>query len=265
MKRTLVNPIIEVNHIVDWIKNYFEKNGNADTKAIIGISGGKDSTIAAALLVRALGAERVIGVLMPNGNQADIDDSRRVCNILGIKNITVDISRTCISIYETINYQACIDNKTVKTNTPARVRMTVLYTIAALYGGRVCNTGNASELWIGYTTKYGDLAGDFSLFRDYTVREVLAIGDALTELPKELVHKAPADGMSGLTDEDNMGITYDQIDTLLLDECAPEDEETYKKMLAKHRANEHKQCINLPCPKSTLSMSFNNDEDWGNI
>jgi NAD+ synthase len=241
----------EIQHIVDEIKKYFVKNGNENTKAVIGISGGKDSTIAAALLVRALGSERVVGVMMPNGTQSDIHDSQEVCDILDIEAYTININEATEAIYKNI-VPVCMDATgmmaippIVSTNTPARIRMTTLYAVAALVGGRVINTGNKSELYIGYTTKYGDLAGDFAIFKDYCVREVLEIGDNLDELPAHLVHKAPGDGMSGKTDEDNTGIPYDVLDAYLLDEVIPEYD-ILRKIEERHDRNVHKRDICMP-------------------
>lgn len=247
----VINAEEEIQHIVDEIKKYFVKNGNENTKAVIGISGGKDSTIAAALLVRALGADRVVGVMMPNGIQSDIHDSQEVCDILDIEAYTVNINEATEAIYKNI-IPVCM-NATgmmamppiVSTNTPARIRMTTLYTVAALVGGRVINTGNKSELYIGYTTKYGDLAGDFAIFKDYCVREILEIGDNLDELPAHLVHKAPGDGMSGKTDEDNTGISYDVLDAYLLDEVIPEYD-ILRKIEERHERNLHKRDICMP-------------------
>ena len=237
----------EIEHIVDWIKHYFVRNG-ADSKAIIGISGGKDSTIAAALCVRALGKDRVIGVLMPHGKQEDIEDARKICNILGIQSVEINIGETCLCLYEAINtgcdYENSVSaNKAVTTNLPARIRMTTLYAIAAMVGGRVCNTCNRSENYIGYSTKYGDHAGDFSPLGHYTVRELLAIGDALG-LPHDLVHKIPADGMCGSSDEANLGFTYEELDTYLLEDIAPKYE-TLKLIEQAHARNIHKM-INIP-------------------
>lgn len=250
----------EIVNIIKWIRDYFVDNGDSNTKAIIGISGGKDSTIAAALLVRALGPDRVIGVLMPNGKQKDIDDAIQVCKILNIEYYNVNIDFVCKELYGAIDGSISWDltvanDSTIATNTPARIRMTVLYAIAALRHGRVCNTGNRSELYIGYTTKYGDLAGDFALLKEYTVSEVLKLGEALTELPRELVFKTPADGMSGLSDEDNLGFTYQQVDDLLLFGIVPEMK-YFEKIKAAHRRNKHKDCIRLPAP---LKSEWYND------
>ena len=235
----------EIQHMIDEIKKYFVKNGNENTKAVIGISGGKDSTIAAALLVRALGADRVIGVKMPNGTQSDIDDAVEVCNLLGIRHFNINIGDAYNHLIADFMNTNLNVNSQIETNTPARLRMTTLYMVAAAVGGRVINTGNKSELYIGYTTKYGDLAGDFAIFKDYCVREILEIGDNLDELPAHLVHKAPGDGMSGKTDEDNTGISYDVLDAYLLDEVLP-DYETLRNIEDRHIRNLHKRDICMP-------------------
>ena len=241
----VINAEEEIQHIVDEIKKYFVKNGNENTKAVIGISGGKDSTIAAALLVRALGADRVIGVKMPNGTQSDIDDAVEVCNLLGIRHFNINIGDAYNHLIADFMNTNLNVNSQIETNTPARLRMTTLYMVAAAVGGRVINTGNKSELYIGYTTKYGDLAGDFAIFKDYCVREVLEIGDNLDELPAYLVHKAPGDGMSGKTDEDNTGIPYDVLDAYLLDEVIP-DYDILRKIEERHTRNLHKRDICMP-------------------
>ena len=241
----VINAEEEIQHIVDEIKKYFVKNGNENTKAVIGISGGKDSTIAAALLVRALGADRVIGVKMPNGTQSDIDDAVEVCNLLGIRHFNINIGDAYNHLIADFMNTNLNVNSQIETNTPARLRMTTLYMVAAAVGGRVINTGNKSELYIGYTTKYGDLAGDFAILKDYCVREILEIGDNLDELPTHLVHKAPGDGMSGKTDEDNTGIPYDVLDAYLLDEVLP-DYETLRKIEERHIRNLHKRDICMP-------------------
>ena len=243
----VINAEEEIQHIVDEIKKYFVKNGNENTKAVIGISGGKDSTIAATLLVRALGSERVVGVMMPEGTQKDIHDSQEVCDILDIEAYTINIGGAVQELYNgliPVGSNTTLPT-TVTTNTPARIRMATLYAVAALVGGRVINTGNKSELYIGYTTKYGDLAGDFAIFKDYCVREVLEIGDNLDELPAHLVHKAPGDGMSGKTDEDNTGIPYDVLDAYLLDDIVP-DYDILRKIEERHDRNIHKRDICMP-------------------
>lgn len=222
---------------IEWIKDYFKDNPNG--KAIIGVSGGKDSTIAAALCAAALGADRVIGVLMPNGEQSDIDDSYRVCTILNITPIEVNIGNA----YNSLVGETCKGLHEIPaiiyTNLPSRLRMSTLYTVAALYpNSRVVNTSNLSERYIGYSTKYGDGAGDFSPLGELTVREVLMIGDDLG-LPYDLVHKTPSDGMSGKSDEEKIGFTYNELDNYLLigDGLTIDAVEKIRKM---HKANEHK-------------------------
>lgn len=241
------DPAEQVKLIENFIKTYFADNGTPNTKAVIGISGGKDSTIAAALLVRALGRDRVIGVRMPNGHQLDADDAAKVCAILGIPSYTINIGDTYQHLCAEFVGTGLPVIPQIETNTPARLRMATLYMVAAAVGGRVCNTGNASEAFIGYTTKYGDLAGDFALLRNLTVREIYAIGDYL-ELPMDLVHKHPADGMTGKTDEEQTGIPYDAIDDFLLDGIMP-SMEIWEKMSAAHERNTHKEVINLPAPQ----------------
>jgi len=192
--------------LVKWVKDYFESSASPETKAIIGISGGKDSSIAAAVCVKALGKDRVIGVMMPQGIQSDIDCSRKLCDFLGIKTYTVNIGDTVTAFMDELKKHMEPNNQAI-VNTPARIRMTTLYAVGATLGGRVVNTCNLSEDWVGYSTKYGDAAGDFSPLSDLTVTEVLAVGDELG-LPYDLVHKVPTDGLCGKTDEENLGFTY---------------------------------------------------------
>ena len=239
----------KTHECINWIKDYFADN--KEGKAIIGISGGKDSTVAAALCVKALGADRVIGVLMPDGAQIDIADSAEECSILGIESLYVDIAHAywglsvelATAIYgdrrDIQPVSEVVSNKMYATNTPARIRMTTLYAIAAFYpNSRVVNTCNRSEDYVGYSTKFGDAAGDFSPLGNLTVREVLEIGDELG-LPEHLVHKAPSDGMCGKTDEDNLGFTYDELDNYIL--CTGEvSDETKEKIKRLHNATRHK-------------------------
>lgn len=258
-KKRIIDPEFEIQNIVDSIKKYFVANGNENTKAVIGISGGKDSTIAAALLVRALGADRVVGVMMPQGYQSDLDDARKVCEILGIQNFVINIEPICDELFKAFTSNTDLSlNSQINTNAPARIRMNILYMVAAALGGRVINTGNASELYVGYTTKYGDLAGDYAIFRDYYVREVIEIGKKLEELPIELIVKEPADGMSGKTDEDNLGFTYEVLDKYLIDGIMPEYD-VYRNIHTRYRNNQHKRCINLPYP-NVKSRHFEDEE-----
>ena len=225
-----------IDNIVKWIRTQVPEGG----KAVLGISGGKDSTIAAALCVKALGKENVIGVMMPNGVQNDIGDSRAVCELLDIFALEVNIEEAYKGIVDNIAIWTVRSNTMVKTNLPARLRMSTLYAVAALYpNSRVVNTCNYSEDYVGYSTKYGDAAGDFSPLGGLTVREVLEIGDAL-ELPYDLVHKTPSDGMCGKTDEDNLGFTYEQLDTYLLGAHDLVPDEICKKIEHLHKTTRHK-------------------------
>lgn len=231
--------------ITNWIKEYFVENG-PDCKAVIGISGGKDSTIAATLLCEALGPERVIAVKMPQGFQHDIEVANKVIKYLDIKEVyEINIGSTCDALYSNLP-DNIRDNQAVKSNTPARVRMSILYAIAAARHGRVVNTCNKSEDYVGYSTKFGDSAGDFSIFANYTVREVKEIGKYL-DIPSEFIDKVPEDGLSGLTDEDNLGFTYEQLDRYLNDGIYP-DYNTYKNIEERHKRNLHKIRRMPTCP-----------------
>lgn len=207
----LKNPKKTKDEIVQWIRNYFRDNGPGRS-AVIGISGGKDSTIAAALCVEALGKESVVGVLMPNGIQSDIQDSYKVVESLGINYHVVNIGDTVFALTDQLESIIHVSEQT-RVNMPARIRMTTLYAIAQSLpnGGRVVNTCNRSEDFVGYSTKFGDSAGDFSPLANLMVHEVIQIGHELP-IPVELVDKTPSDGLCGKTDEDNLGFTYAQLD-----------------------------------------------------
>lgn len=224
------------NDCVQWIKDFFEKNGK-DCMAVVGISGGKDSSVVAALCVEALGKDRVIGVLMPNHIQDDIEYSHLLCEHLGIKNYTVDVGVAIDELLNNIHFRATdikISDQT-KTNLPARIRMATLYAISQSMNGRVANTCNLSEDWVGYATRYGDAVGDFSPLSQLTVTEVKAIGRELG-LPSELVDKTPTDGLCGKTDEDNLGFTYAELDAYIRDGIEP-SKEVKAKIDSMHEKN----------------------------
>ena len=194
---------------IQWIRDFFEENGPG-CNAVLGISGGKDSSVAAALCVAALGKERVIGVLMPNGEQHDIDMAHLLCAHLGIENYVVNIHNAVKGIKNAI--PPCLELSTQSlTNLPPRIRMATVYAVSQSRNGRVVNTCNLSEDWVGYSTRYGDAAGDFSPMSHLTVQEVKAVGRYLG-LPDVLVEKVPIDGLCGKTDEDNLGFTYAVLD-----------------------------------------------------
>ena len=196
--------------IAVWIRDWFEENGRG-CSAVVGISGGKDSSVAAALCRGALGKERVIGVLMPDGEQPDIEDAQMLTEFLGIRSLTVNVGDACSSILREIEREAGPASAQTKINLPARVRMAALYAVSQTLKGRVANTCNLSEDWVGYSTRYGDGAGDFSPLGGLTVGEVKQVGRALG-LPGNLVEKRPSDGLSGRSDEDNLGFTYRVLD-----------------------------------------------------
>lgn len=197
---------------VAWIRQFFEENGKG-CNAVVGISGGKDSSIAAALCVEALGAERVIGVLMPQGEQSDIDMAYKLVNHLGIRHYVVNIADAVDSLLSQMPTALSLTEQ-ARVNLPPRIRMTTLYAVSQSCNGRVCNTCNLSEDWVGYSTRYGDSVGDFSPLSHLTVTEVKAIG-RLLGLPVELVDKVPNDGLCGKTDEDNLGFTYAELDVYI--------------------------------------------------
>lgn len=232
------------DEIVKWIKDWFDINGK-DCKAVVGISGGKDSTIVAALCVEALGKDKVIGVLMPNHygwkDAPDIDIAEGVVKHLGIKQINVNIYEVVNSLYKVLPFSM---SEQSRINMPPRIRMTTLYAVAQSHNGRVANTCNLSEDWIGYSTRYGDSVGDFSPISRLTVTEVKAIGYELG-LPKELIEKVPTDGLCGKTDEDNFGFTYEVLDNYIRTGIC-EDKNIKEKIDDMHNKNLFKLQL-MPC------------------
>jgi NAD+ synthase len=229
--------------IIQWIQDYFSENGG-DCRAVVGISGGKDSSITAALCVRALGADRVYGVLMPQGVQSDMDVSKKLVDFLKIKHFTVNIKDSVDSLLGSLDDAGLRVNRQALINTPARIRMAALYAAAAVVNGRVANTCNLSEDWVGYSTKFGDSAGDFSPLSRLTVTEVKAVGREL-ELPPLFVDKVPEDGLSGKTDEDNLGFSYEVLDKYIR-EGVCEDIALREKIDRLRQTNLHKLRL-MPC------------------
>ena len=221
------------NECVEWIRDFFEKNGK-ECNAVVGISGGKDSSVAAALCAEALGKDRVIGVLMPKGEQHDIDMAYLLVNHLGIKHYVVNIKDAVDGLIGSLPADLELTSQTLQ-NIPPRIRMSTLYAVSQSVNGRVCNTCNLSEDWVGYSTRYGDSVGDFSPMSNLTVTEVKEIGRVLG-LPDVLVDKVPIDGLCGKTDEENLGFTYAVLDVYIrtgkIDN--PETKELIDK---KHKAN----------------------------
>lgn len=226
-----------LNELTVWIRDWFEENGR-DCNAIVGISGGKDSSVAAALCVRALGVDRVIGVLMPNGEQSDIAMSRLLVEHLGIRHFVVNIHDGYQGLLGEVRRQLGDVSRDTEINLAPRLRMATLYAVAQSNNGRVANTCNLSEDWVGYSTRYGDSAGDFSPLSMLCVREVKALGRELG-LPECLVEKVPIDGLCGQTDEEKLGFTYAALDAYIRDGIEP-DAETKARIDRLYKLNRFK-------------------------
>jgi NAD+ synthase len=224
--------------IIRWIADFFDRNAPPGTKAVIGVSGGKDSSVVAALCAAALGKDRVLGVLLPQGEQHDIDVAYELCRTLDIQVVEINIGEPARVLYSGIEQAGLKLNDAAAFNTPARLRMTALYAVAGIVGGRVANTGNLSEDWVGYSTKFGDSAGDFSPLADLTVTEVKAVGREVG-LAAKFIDKTPLDGLCGKTDEENLGFSYAVLDRYIR-EGVCEDDEVKEKIDRLHRLNLHK-------------------------
>ena len=237
------------NECVQWIRDFFEENGKG-CNAVVGISGGKDSSIAAALCVEALGRDRVIGVLMPQGEQHDIDKAYLLVNHLGIKHYEINVKPAVDAILGSLPEELSVTDQS-RQNLPPRVRMSTLYAVSQSCNGRVCNTCNLSEDWVGYSTRYGDSVGDFSPMSNITVTEIKEVG-RLLGLPDELVDKVPIDGLCGKTDEENLGFTYAELDIYIRTGVI---EDAAKKELIdrKHRMNLFKLQL-MPAFESNLPV-----------
>jgi len=218
---------------VEWIRDFFEQNGKG-CNAVVGISGGKDSSVAAALCAEALGKERVIGVLMPQGEQHDIDMAYMLVNHLGIKHYVVNIKDAVDVLLKNLPADLELTAQSLQ-NLPPRIRMSTLYAVSQSVNGRVCNTCNLSEDWVGYSTRYGDSVGDFSPMSNLTVTEVKEIGRVLG-LPSALVDKTPIDGLCGKSDEENLGFTYAELDKYIRTGVI-EDKGKKEIIDRKHKAN----------------------------
>lgn len=222
------------NDIVEWIKEWFNENGKG-AKGVIAVSGGKDSSVTAALLCEALGKENVVGVLMPNGEQFDIDVSKALVKHLGIESVVMNIGDAYNGVINQLKINNIEPTPQATMNLPARLRMATVYAVSQCVGGRVANTCNLSEDWVGYATRYGDGAGDFSPLSNLTVAEVKQVGRALG-LPDMFVEKPPIDGLCGKTDEDNLGFTYAVLDRYIR-EGVCEDAAIKEKIDRMHKMN----------------------------
>ena len=220
--------------LILWIREWFEQNGK-DCKAVIGISGGKDSSVVASACVQALGKDRVVGVLMPNGEQPDIDCSLQLVKHLDIPYVVCNIQDAVNGVLTSMQKAGVEISRQTTVNLPPRIRMSTLYAVSQSVNGRVANTCNYSEDYVGYSTRYGDMAGDFSPLGKLTVQEVKAIGKYLG-LPENLVEKVPSDGLTSKTDEDNLGFTYKALDRYIR-EGVCEDEQTKARIDRLHNIN----------------------------
>ncbi|MDR7856637.1 NAD(+) synthase [Tissierella sp.] len=250
------------NDLIQWIKDSMVKNGG--DKAVIGISGGKDSSVVAALCVRALGKENVIGVLMPDGIQHDISDSKEICKVLEIESIEVNIeemTKSFLHALKDIDKGLIPDvSKQTKLNLPPRVRMTLLYAISqSIDKSRVINTSNISEDWIGYATIYGDTAGAFSPLGMLTSDEVIQVGEFL-EIPSKFIIKKPSDGLTGKVDEEVFGFSYEVLNNYIREGIC-EDEDIKEKIDSMHKYSRHKF---LPIPMFNAALPIK-AQDIANI
>ena len=250
-----------IDTTVRWIKEFFEETGGKT--AVIGLSGGKDSTVTAALCAKALGKENVFGVIIPDGEMPDIKVARRAaklyCGEFVIKNIhdaRYDIMDYWFTGRGELDTRFEYGSEQARINMPARLRMVALYWVAQCLGhGRVANTCNLSEDWVGYATRYGDGAGDFAPLGQFTVQEVKAMGRALG-VPVDLVEKVPSDGLQDKTDEDNLGFTYEVLDAYIRtgEKSGKVDFSIYEKIDRLHRLNEFKLKPIPSAPNDQVAM-----------
>ena len=246
----LKNPEIIRDELVEAIRTFCGRAGVK--RVVLGISGGKDSSVAAALCARAIGPENVLGIMLPDGEQKDISDSQLLCRSLGIRSFTVNIGAMHASLLEAVSEgfdgqkeQAFFETEAQKEsniNVGPRLRMTTLRYIAQTAGALLCGTGNLSESYVGYCTKDGDTSCDFNPLGKLTSKEVVALGLSIPELPRALVEKAPADGLSGHTDEERLGVSYQQIHDLIRFGSSG-DVEADEIIRRKHRSSAHKRAL----------------------
>jgi NAD+ synthase len=247
----MIDYVLMKDSLVEFIQQCFSGGrGSAGCNAVIGISGGKDSTVAAALCAEALGQDRVIGVMMPCGYQSDIDDSKQVVDSLGIRGYTIDIGPMYTSLRRSMQDSNMSISEQTDINIKPRLRMTTLYAVSQSFNGRVINNTNLSEYFVGYGTKYGDLAGDFSLFRYLRKTDVVEVGKLCDKVPTHLIVKPPSDGLTGMTDEEKFGFTYEQLDNYLLTGWC-EDPQVKERIDSMHiRAVQCKKSLPIQCFES---------------
>lgn len=225
--------------LVEWIRKWFKENG-PDCKAVIGISGGKDSSIVAALCVEALGKDRVIGVMIPEDLDENDADAKRLIDHLQIENMCIELRPIVKPIVDQV-FEYGHWSEQSSMNIRPRLRMSILYAIAQSHNGRVANTCNLSESYIGWETRWGDAVGDFAPLAGLTCSEVIALGKEL-DLPKELIEKVPADGLCGRSDEEAFGFSYDELDRWIRLQVKGEN---HSRIMQLHEKNRFKQ-VDLP-------------------
>jgi NAD+ synthase len=235
----MFNPAETKKSIVTWIKDFFGKPEHKDAKAVIGISGGLDSSLNAALCVEAIGSSNVIGVLLPDGEQHDIDDAFSVAAHLDISHYEINMKPVMDAFYKALEDAGLTPNELVYRNSPARMRSTFLYAVCAIENGRFCNNANLSEVFLGWRTKGADTVGDFAPIKNLVKGEVVAIAGETELLPCH-VGKVPEDGLSGISDEENFGFSYEQVDTLIRSGSI-DDAELMKKILHMNATGKHKE------------------------
>lgn len=244
----MFNAAVEASRVVNWTREYFNENGGDSSLAVVGISGGIDSTTVAAICAAAIGPKRVLGVQLPEGMQDDFDDATNVIHFLDIPKVVYDIGPVSESMYLQMSKLTRWGgiNDIIKNNNPARIRMMVLYMLANQIRGRVANTCNLSETYVGYDTKWGDNVGDFAPIAKFTKTEVKQIAYALG-IPEKMINKPSHDGMCGLNDEERWGFTYKQLDAYIRDDFGLIDAATALKINSMHMAALHKiESVNLP-------------------
>ena len=251
------NPQLQLAGLLEWMDAQLKAcHGRT---AVIGISGGKDSSTVAALAAAAYGREHVFGVLMPDGVQPDIGYSQALVEHLQIPHCTINIHDAVQGVLKEMERAGLTPSRQTTVNLPSRIRMSTLYAVAqSLDGGVVINTSNLSEDWVGYCTIYGDSAGAFSPLGMYTTEEVIALGRQLG-LPERFLIKPPSDGLTGLTDEDNLGFTYHAVNEYVRRGVA--DPAIKEQIDARHRASRFK-FQTIPVYHNGLSMALEDETDY---
>jgi len=240
----------ETNNIIQFIRNYYKENNLGGV--VLGISGGKDSGVVAGLFTKALGKENVIGVTMPcHSNKEDKIDAKLVSDYYGFELINFDITNTFDAFkseLKNLGEFSSIQTQNSDINLKPRLRMSTLYYLAALYSALkgktylVAGTSNKCELYVGYFTKGGDSVHDISAIADFTVEEVIKIGEYI-KVPDKVLYKKPNDGLSNKSDEDKLGVKYSEIASYIEDEKSV-NEQTRIKIKRLHNNNLHK--FNIP-------------------